>query len=687
MLSTVKNTYISTLCAIVILSGCSTFNNIDSKSNADFKKQDPLRTESVTGKHTSHTSADIDVAEPTLAVAKTPPIVLVPQATSSIEDETQGLADGPSITVNFNQMPLPSFINEVFSKRLGLSYTLDPGLNQKNDLVTLTLAKPQSPADLYRTAKLVLADYGISIRRAGEILRFVTDIDASGSSVPLLISGKALPEVPPSHRPVFSIVPLSALRTPQVMRWILELYKGMNVELFEDSERNAILLKGPFDVVRQVTDAIKALDQPLMQGRHVRIISPSHMPLQELNQALFKILRTEGYAITTAGPSGDTILMPVPEVGKIVVFANKEEILEHVIKWALELDRMYQENISDGIFSYEVQNIEAGHIVNMLSQLEGEIGSGAQQLQSSSGDDAGIRPPVKANIAGGSMVVDRNLNVIYFKGPGKTWLELLPNIKAMDQPIPSVLLEVLLAEVTLNNQEDSGIEWLFREGGVSDLDLTGSTLGGLDLGGSGLTLTFESAGSTRAILNAFYRNSRAVIRSSPRILVKSGEKATIDVGNDIPIITSKSQSTDGNNAPVIQTIQYRKTGVLLKVKPIVQASGLVDIEISQELSEQQLAHASSTGSPIILTRKIETTLTLRDGGSVLLGGLISNSQSEGEDGIPLLGKIPVMGKLFRTNTVKNDSTELLILIVPYVIKTNSQALELTEAFRRKLGTK
>ena len=418
----------------------------------------------------------------------------------------------------------------------------------------------------------------------------------------------------------------------------------------------------------------------------MRTISPSSMPIKELATALMKILRTEGYAVTPSGPSGGTIVMHLEEVGKIVIFATTKEILAHIIDWAAKLDRLHQENIDDGLFSYEVQNVQAGHIVNMLSQLDAVSGTVATQQQRSNTDAGeGYQPPVQAKIAGGSLVVDKNLNVLYFRGAGPTWLRLLPNIKAMDKPVPSVLLEVLLAEVTLNNQEDSGIEWLFREEGVSDLDLTGSTLGGLDLGGSGLTLTFESAGSTRAVLNAFYRNSRAVIRSSPRVLVKSGEQATIDVGNDIPIITSKSQSTDSSDAPVIQTIQYRKTGVRLQVKPIVQASGLVDINISQELSEQQITQASSTGSPIILTRKIETTLTLRDGGSVLLGGLISKSQSEGEDGIPLLGKIPLMGKLFRTNTVKEDSTELLILIIPYVIKTNEEAVKLTESFRSKLG--
>ena len=190
----------------------------------------------------------------------------------------------------------------------------------------------------------------------------------------------------------------------------------------------------------------------------------------------------------------------------------------------------------------------------------------------------------------------------------------------------------------------------------------------------------------RAIINAFYSNDRAVIRSSPKLLVKSGEQAFIEVGNEIPIITSNSQSIDSPDAPVIQTIQYRKTGVLLSINPIVQAGGMVDLQISQELSEQTTSSASAvTGSPTILTRKVETALALHDGGSVLLGGLISSSKSTGQQGIPGLGKIPLIGRLFRTDIATDTQTELLMLVSVYVIDSHEDAVELTESLRERIS--
>ncbi len=688
----VRVTFLSTL-LLVVLSSCATLDNIDPSSERGFEGQEPLR-EATGERAPAHPESSYDSS---INPGAGPVILETPQSprttgtVSGGASSVEGRLSGSAITVNFNQIPLPAFINEIFSKQLGLSYTIDPRLNEQTDLVTLNLAKPLSPADLYRTARMVLADYGISIRESGETIRFVPDKDASGSAVPMMISGRSLPEVPPGHRPVFSIVPLAVVRNAQVTKWVKELFKGKELQTFEDPERNAVLVKGTAELVRQAVDAIRLLDRPVMKGRHARAISPAFMKVKELSGALVKVLTAEGYGASESPPYGSIIVLPLVEANRIVVFAGDESILDHVIEWAVTLDQRHQQEIAAGVFSYEVQNVQAGQIAELLSRLEGKGGGQRRAGKTGNNEDGSDSGPVAVSvsstrIAGGSLVVDENLNLLYFKGTGKAWLDLLPVIRKMDQPIPSVLLEVLLAEVTLNDQEDSGVEWLFRSKGIKGTNLTTSTLGGLDLGGSGLTLTFESAGMTRAVINAFYRNSRAVIRSSPRILVKSGEDASIEVGNDIPIITSNSQSIEGAGTPVIQTIQYRKTGVLLKVKPIVQASGHVDIEISQELSEQQFTTASPTGSPIILTRKLETTLSLRDGGSVLLGGLISTSETEGESGIPVLGKIPLMGKLFRTNTVKEDRTELLILVVPYVIRSQQDAVDLTEAFRQRLSS-
>ena len=150
--------------------------------------------------------------------------------------------------------------------------------------------------------------------------------------------------------------------------------------------------------------------------------------------------------------------------------------------------------------------------------------------------------------------------------------------------------------------------------------------------------------------------------------------------------TSADETQVGGSTNVLQEVSYRKTGVQLEIKPFVQANGLVDLQISQQLSEARPTDATSlTGSPTILNRHISTSLTLKDGGSLLMGGLISGNQSSGETGVPFLGQVPVLGRLFRSDALQEDRTELLVMVTPYVVADHEEGWELTRRVREQLG--
>jgi general secretion pathway protein D len=249
----------------------------------------------------------------------------------------------------------------------------------------------------------------------------------------------------------------------------------------------------------------------------------------------------------------------------------------------------------------------------------------------------------------------------------------------MDRPAPAVLVEVLIAEVTLNDSENSGVEWLAkgsfsRNGDTYDVDY--GTVGGLGIGSTGFNLTLDNAGETRAVLNMLYKNERAQIRSRPRLMVMSGQSARIDVGDEIPVVSSSARSIDNSDAPIVNNVEYRKTGVTLEIRPTVHASGYVDVEVAQELSQATQTTTSDIDSPTIFNRSIETTVSLKDGGSVLLGGLVSSSGGTKQRGIPVLGKLPGIGKLFRVDGDTEDRTELMVLVIPYVVRTPEEAEDL-----------
>ena len=623
---------------------------------------------------------------------RAPGVVIQRTVAEGIADRLGEDLTGDPIRVSFHDVPLVPFINEVFGEELGMSFVISPGLREKTDLVTLKLTEPLPPRLLFATARRVLREYGVDVREVEEgILSFAPSQDIASRDVPLLVSGRTLPEVPATHRTIFQLVPLKVVRGPQVRGWLREAFERQELKILEDPDRNALLLKGNVDMIARALAMIEVLDQPLLRGRHGLIIEPVFMQANDLAGALNWVLRAEGYASSVgAGVGVSVILLALESVNKVIVFAVDEDTVDHVEEWAVALDANRMQSIEEAVFTYEVRNTQAEELVETLNQMLG-AGVGAapsrelreprrREAGESREDDAQSRREAgqspSAGQTGGRIVVDRNRNMLLFRGSGKEWAEIRSVIQRLDRAVPSVLIEVLIAEVTLTDAESTGFEFLLR-GALGSRSA-------LEIGAGGLSFTLDRAGETRAMLNLFYKDDRVVIRSRPRLLVKSGETASIDVGTEIPVVTRTTDSdqvVDGTTN-VLQEVSYRKTGVQLEIKPLVQANGLVDLAISQQLSEVVSPDLSLT--PTILNRRISTSLTLRDGGSLLMGGLISGNQSGGTTGVPVLGRLPVLGHLFRTDTVQEDRTELIVMVTPYVIADHEEGWELTRRIREQL---
>ena len=622
-----------------------------------------------------------------LRTARTPGVVIQRTVAEGVADRLGEELAGEPIRVSFHDLPLVSFINEVFGKELGMSFVISPGLRQQTDLVTLKLTEPLAPRQLFATARRVLREYGVDLVETEEgILTFVPGRESASRDVPLFVSGRALPEVPPGHRTIFQLVPLRVVGGAQVRGWLNEAFDSQDLEVIEDPGRNALLLKGSRNMLTLALAMIEVLDQPLLRGRYGLIMEPVFMSAQDLANALQDVLSAEGYAVSVdpLGGSGAVILLALSNFNKVIAFASDQSALDHVSAWARTLDTRTKETIESAVFTYEVLNTQAEELTDTLNQMlsSGLAGEAPQELVD--GEQDQTAPEAKP--AAARIVVDTNRNMLLFRGSGREWAEIRSVVEKLDRSVPSVLVEVLIAEVTLADQEKSGFEFLL-DGSIEGRSLVTSTIGALGLGATGLTVTLDSAGQTRAALNLFYSDDRVTIRSRPRLVVKSGATASIDVGNEIPVVTriSEDQRQVGGLINVLQDVTYRKTGVQLEIKPIVQANGLVDIQISQQLSEARPTAATSlAGSPTILNRQISTSLTLKDGGSLLLGGLISGSQSAGQTGVPLLGNLPMVGRLFRADTIQEDRTELLIMVTPYVIADHEEGWQLTRRIQEQL---
>ena len=618
-----------------------------------------------------------------LRTIRTPGVVIQRTVAEGVADRLGEDLEGDPVRVSFHDVPLVPFINEVFGEELGMSFVISPDLRDKTDLVTLKLTEPLPPRQLFATVRRVLREYGVDLTEVEEgILTFVPSREIASRDVPLLISGRALPEVPATHRVIFQLVPLKVVRGPQVRGLLQDAFDNRDLKILEDPDRNALLLKGRMDMVAQALAMVEVLDQPLLRGRHSTIIEPVFLEATELAGALNSVLRAEGYESSLGGGTGGSlILLAFESVDRLAAFAADQSTLEHVKAWARTLDARRKDAIEEAVFTYKVQNTQAEELTGTLNQILGAVLTSEPQASEEGSPSAGHAP------AGDRIVVDKNRNMLLFRGTGKAWAEIRRVIEKLDKSVPSVLIEVLIAEITLSDEEKTGFEFLVR-GALGSLGLTGGTRGGgLGVSTQGLSFTLDSSGETRALLDLFYKDDKIVIRSRPRLLVKSGETANIEVGNEIPVITQISDEARqvGGSTNVLQDITYRKTGVQLEIKPIVQANGLVDLQIHQQLSEASTTAATNLpGSPTILNRQISTSLTLRDGGSLLMGGLISGNQSAGQSGVPYLARLPLLGRLFRSDAFQEDRTELVVMVIPYVIADHEEGWEITRRIREQL---
>ncbi|MFH1295684.1 MAG: type II secretion system protein GspD, partial [Bacteroidota bacterium] len=278
--------------------------------------------------------------------------------------------------------------------------------------------------------------------------------------------------------------------------------------------------------------------------------------------------------------------------------------------------------------------------------------------------------------------VDGNRNALIIYATPKKYNSLESLLKKLDVMPVQVLIEASVAEVTLTDTLQYGLEWFLKNNDKKQTSIF-QTLGGLGLGSGGLDASLiTDSEKFQMLINALAQEDMVKILSSPRVTVRDGKSASIIVGTEVPVTTSEattSEVTEEGSSGIIRSVQYRSTGVSLQVTPSVHAKGVVTLEITQEVSEAQSNTTSDISSPMILNRTITTEVVAGDGQTVLLGGLIKENKSETVTRIPLLGSIPILGHLFKTTSKGSDRTELVIMITPHIIRNTQQIDEMRAA--------
>ena len=281
------------------------------------------------------------------------------------------------------------------------------------------------------------------------------------------------------------------------------------------------------------------------------------------------------------------------------------------------------------------------------------------------------------------IIANRHNNALLIYGTPEEQSTIAAMLHKIDILPLQVRIDATIAEVTLTDNLQYGTQFFFRNGGLNGT-LSNGTTSAIAGNFPGFVLD-KTSSAVQSTLSALQAVTNVRVLSSPQLMVLDNEKASLQVGDDVPILTQSTTSQITATPSTVNSITYQQTGVILQVIPRVNAGGLVSLDLSQEVSEPSTTASSSIGSPTISERKVQSRVVIQDGQTVGLAGLIRDNVSEGNSGIPWLKDIPLLGSLLSTQNNTRTRTELLVLITPHVIHDQRDARALTEDLRLNLN--
>ncbi len=644
------------------------------------------------------------------AAALTPPPAATPEQVARL------LPDTP-VDVTLPPQPVPQFLNAALGDILHLPYALGPEVGARTEVISLRTAPRTSRRAFLLLLTATLRDYGLvlSIENGAVQVREAPSLSARAQ----VLRGHATTATPDGLRSTTQIVQLYALDAGAVQPLLQDVFPNARaVRITPVPATNSLVVSGSARDVAATADMIGALDQPRFAGAEVARIEPVYWRAEAFARALADTLITEGFIVSGAPttPRGIMIL-PLPTTNQVLAFAGDPQVMARVRFWAAKIDQPSAVGEQRSTFVYVVRNTDAASLgalargqspqpftpiapvgvgspgspgASSLSSLGGATGGTTTTggLGSSTQTPVGVPATIPgfsegggsgsgALPGGGSLAVDPIGNRILFTGSATQFAQLHDLLQQLDAPPRQVLIEVTVAEVTLNDQTSTGLEWFFNHSELGGgQQINGGTLNNLGLAAQpqGLKLGYLNTlipgiQSLQAQFNAFASNNKVNILSKPRIVAKSGGDAQIQVGSDIPIVSSQAAGAiqTGGVSQVIQSIEYRQTGVILRVKPTIYGEDRVNIEVSQEVSNVVASTNTAIVSPTIQNRSIATELSLQDGATAVLGGLISSTYSKANSGIPYLKDVPVLGLAFRTDDITGQRDELVVLLTPHIV--------------------
>ena len=611
----------------------------------------------------------------------------------------------------------------VFAELLRFNYLLDGKLN---GTVTLSLKDELTRRQLWELFRQVMQTSNIYLTRQDNMIHF-RPVEAIAQAA----AGDGVSS--DAEVALFRLKNIGAKETAsQIGQFLSPGLKPVELE-----ERNLLLVVDTKENLRKVRQIVAQLDRPLRQGWAKMVIPCRNIDASRLAKEAADVLPVLGFpvALNSDKPRPEEIqLTTVERLQIIVASAANYEALEELGRWINILDQS-ETGDQERMFIYNILNGNAEELVKALAVMfpvEGETltastgssggssSSGSGELFSSSASASTSQTTtqsgsVKSAAKTGSkeegpanlfevpvkVFADAVNNRLIIRTKPRTYTMIKALLGKIDTIPPQVLFQVLVVDVSLNDSVKFGVEFMMKGGSGNVTTQGGTNFSGLtpgsgqnsQSGGKFWIYNPKNPDQKFGYINALAGKTNVKVISSPQVLIASNNEAKISVGSKVPIVNSEitnTQSIITNNSDsstnLVRNIQYQDTGVILKITPKVTRGGRIAIKLAQTVSEADSNTVSDIDSPVIKEQIIETAMSLRDGQTIICGGIIKEKSTDNLSTLPGLGGIPFLRRLLGDTDISTDRTEMMILITGYIVSEDSHLEELVKRYEQAVDT-
>ena len=485
--------------------------------------------------------------------------------------------------------------------------------------------------------------------------------------------------------------------------------------------QNAILLVDVMGNIPKLYELMRIFDQKPSDRLYRIVLHCNNISASRIVSELTEILPILGFPVSTGqkesgagkvAESGVICLTGLDRLQLIVATAANEEALDELRKWVETLDSSYGGE-QEKVYIYKIINSKATELVQALSavfKVEGTTMAADSKATASSSKDS---TPEKRNVSSSpvssskqkddksgpssvfetpvSIFADAINNRLVIKTTPRTYAMLAALLRALDTVPDQVLLQVLVAEVTLSDSTSFGVKYSFNEDNGDTINwiqtnYKGTNPNAADKAGLSYLLQNSNDKNKNVYLNALAGMTGVKVISSPQLLVASHSAAKISVGDSVPIITAEitdtQSSADPNNTAVRRSVQYQDTGIILNITPHVTKGKLIEMELEQVVSEAvKTTSSDNIDSPTIQKRELKTAMSLRNGRTLVIGGMIREKYESSLDSVPGFIDVPFLRRLMSSSKRSVTRTEMLVFITGNIIEESTDLEKTLQRYR------